>query len=126
MKLANGCRKTWLSSLLVCLIASSFCRIAEGQQGAAAEYERRGKLLLEQRNFPAAIQEFRSAVKSDSNSASAHVGLGTALRENGDLVGALIEFQAAVQLNPASPDAHYNLALALGQEGNLESAKSEL
>jgi Flp pilus assembly protein TadD len=59
-----------------------------------------GKRLLGAGDVEGAIAQFRSAINSEPNYASAHYQLGLALRQTGKTDEAKKEFQRAAQLDP--------------------------
>ena len=89
-------------------------------------YLARGKVAFEARRFADAAREFRKAVASKPDSATARINLGAALTQLGDRNGAIEQFEAALKLEPGRVNAHYNLALLLAGQNKHEQAISHL
>jgi Flp pilus assembly protein TadD len=82
----------------------------EKSQNQALQFENDGKNALMLGNFALAVEDFRSALKLNPDSAEAHSGLGIALLETGNLAEAVAELQKAIKLKPNSWEARYWLA----------------
>lgn len=76
-------------------------------------------------DWPAAIAEFRAALKYRPDYADALNLLGAGLTSTGDIGGAIVELRRATQLRPALAEAHFNLAIALEENDSLEEAAME-
>jgi Tfp pilus assembly protein PilF len=70
-------------------------------------------VLLEARQYGAAVDEFRAALELQPGSAEAHNNLGIALASQGKLGEASAQFQQALALRPDFEDASRNLASAV-------------
>jgi tetratricopeptide (TPR) repeat protein len=89
-------------------------------------YLARGKVAFEARRFADAVSEFRKAVASKPDSATARINLGAALTQVGDRNGAIEQFKEALRLEPGRVNAHYNLAVLFSGQGKHEQAISHL
>jgi tetratricopeptide (TPR) repeat protein len=89
-------------------------------------YLARGKMAFEARRYADAVNEFRKAIASKPDSATARINLGAALTQVGDMNGAIEQFKEALRLEPGRVNAHYNLALLLKGRGEHEQAISHL
>jgi tetratricopeptide (TPR) repeat protein len=85
-----------------------------------------GMGMLKKRNWRAAADEFRMAIKIDPQRAQAHDGLGLALARQGKPQEALAEYRRSLEIVPAYAEAHYNLGMALGEWGDPQQAMTEL
>src|ERR1700686_2138802 len=94
------------------LILCSADTSAQGTDDFASHHER-GVELLNEKDFPGAIVEFRAAIRLKPEDAIAHNNLGSALLVQGNTSGAISEIEEAIRLQPDLAGAHYNLALAL-------------
>jgi len=86
-------------------------------------HEMLGHLLIQKENYPAAVQQFRLALKSNPGGVGLHYELGKALL----LASAPIQeirqtFQEEVRLHPFHAASHYQLAELAFSEQDLESA----
>jgi tetratricopeptide (TPR) repeat protein len=75
------------------------------RETAKREHLKRGEELLAQKNYPAAILEFRSAQQLDDNLAAAYWGLSRAYEGNGDITEAITALRRTVELDPNNLDA---------------------
>ncbi len=81
-----------------------------------------GDVLVATNDLPAAINEYREALRQDPKLAAAQVGLGNVLAKKGDLNGAIVAYREAVRLDPKHASAHHNLGITLEEKGDLEGA----
>lgn len=79
-----------------------------------------------EKNIPAAIENYRTAVMMDSSYVSARNKLGTLLMEEGNLTAAEEQFRAALEWNPNAEGVHYNLSLILDVQGKPDEALAHL
>ncbi len=96
-----------------------------GTPDNAEEHRKKGVLLTQQRNYDAALAEFRLALRIMPDLDRAHLGLGAALQGKGDLEGAITEYRTVLARHPNNPDAHNNLGSALQQKGDVAAAIGE-
>ncbi len=85
-----------------------------------------GRRRLEARDFKAAEQAFREAVRLAPDFAQAHFWLGVALREQKDVKNAAASFRAAVRLQPRHAAAYERLGLCLEDLGDRSGAIAAL
>jgi Flp pilus assembly protein TadD len=74
-------------------------------------------------NRPAAIETFRSVVRSRPDHAAAHAALGAAYREAGSYVEARSALERAIELDTNDLRANYQLGLVYAKLGEKEAAK---
>ena len=110
--------------LAQCVLLSLVASVAMQGCGGPSEAEllESGKALLEKREVPAAIIQFKNALQKHPDSAQVRLWLGKALLESGDPVLAMVELRKAQELDPT--DEHIIPALAramllVGEEGKL-------
>jgi tetratricopeptide (TPR) repeat protein len=83
-----------------------------------------GRIAGEQKNLPAAIQNFRQSLAENPDNYDAAADLGTALDLSGRPEEALPFFQKALPAKPDNAVLHYNYGLALAQTGRLLEARA--
>jgi serine/threonine protein kinase/Tfp pilus assembly protein PilF len=80
----------------------------------AEEFLSRGSYLASQRNFDAAISDYRQAIALESNNPLAHNRLGMALLMKNQFAEAMQEFRTAIEQRGGNyPNAQFNLGYAL-------------
>ena len=72
-----------------------------------------GRLLLRQKDYAAAEQQFTNALARDPQSFAAMFGRASARESAGDLEGAAEDYLAAIKMNPSSAEANLRLGLCL-------------
>ena len=98
----------------------------ERNPGAWLARNNLGRVLLQERRFVEAAEQFREAVRIRPDSPEAHANLGNSLDEMGMAEEARGEYAAAIGIDPAFAGAHYNLGLSLLRAGRLDAAAAEL
>ncbi|HKT33310.1 MAG TPA: tetratricopeptide repeat protein [Nitrospira sp.] len=88
----------------------------------AEEHRKRGVLLTQEKNYDAALAEFRLALKIMPGLDRAHLGLGAALQGQGHIEEAIAEYRLFLDRHPNDPDGQNNLGSALQQKGDLAGA----
>jgi len=83
------------------------------------------ELYQRESQFPAAVQQFRAAVRSDPNSLTAHLGLSMALAQAGEFPEAIDEAHKCITLAPNQADPRYRLGFVLVRSGSPEAAIAE-
>ena len=73
----------------------------------AKQHYQHGMEFGEQKDWNAAIREFREVIRLVPNHAGAHFHLGDALRCAGDLDEAVAEFRVSLGLDPEDVDASW-------------------
>ncbi len=69
-----------------------------------------GDLYGRRKDYPRAIQEFKTAILLKPNYGDAYHNLGNAYAETGDINNALINYQKAIEFNPALWQSYQNIA----------------
>jgi tetratricopeptide (TPR) repeat protein len=69
----------------------------------AVHHVNRGRELILAGELDAALEQFRTAIAIDRDSAAAHLHIGIALKLQGDRVGARLSFERASVLDPKGP-----------------------
>jgi Flp pilus assembly protein TadD len=85
-----------------------------------------GKRMLDQGNYPQALEHFREATALLTNNAQAWNYLGLAYHYTGQVKPAEQAYQRALNLDHDLSEAHYNLGCLWLEENKFEAAKSEL
>lgn len=78
------------------------------------------------RDWPAALSEFRAAVRLNPKYTEAYHLLGTGLQETGARQAAMTVLQQGLQNDPGSPTLHLDFARALEENGDAGRAEQEL
>jgi putative PEP-CTERM system TPR-repeat lipoprotein len=99
--------------VLAVAIALAGCGGMSGEDLANA-----GKAAMKQRDYPAAVIQFKSALQKKPDSADFRLHLGLALLEAGDPVSALVELQKAQELQAPDDQVIPPLARALVAVGD--------
>jgi putative PEP-CTERM system TPR-repeat lipoprotein len=102
-----------LATLLSAALALAACGGKSGEELGAA-----GKAAMEQRDYAAAIIQFKSALQKEPESGDLRLQLGLALLEAGDPVSALVELQKAQELQVPDEKVIPPLARALVSVGD--------
>lgn len=88
--------------------------------------EARSFLLQQQRQYGAAAEALREAIRRDPNNYMPHLMLANLqLTQLDDLDGAVESYRKVLELNPRSSIARASLAQALVRKGDLEAARDE-
>ena len=95
--------------------------VASALRGAGA-FEARGMEALEARDWNAAVDNLRQAVRLAPSNAVTHLNLGTALSLAGDDAGARRELLEAVRLEPRLAKAHFGLGVLAQDAGQWSDA----
>jgi tetratricopeptide (TPR) repeat protein len=74
------------------------------------------------KQFDAAIDGYKQALKIEPDFAEAYCNMGIALKNKGDLDAAIDSYQKALKIKPDFADAYYNMGIALRDRGDLEAA----
>jgi len=77
-------------------------------------------------DVPAAIAEWKEAIRLDPKLADAYYSLGVTLWQSGDFPAAAEQLRSAIQLQPDYAEAHYTLGTVLKQMSKLPEAADEL
>ena len=113
--------KTQLTRLLIgAAVAASLLSGCGGK--SEADLTADGKQLLEKKDLPGAIIQFKSALQKQPDSGEARLFLGQALLESGDPVSAQVELRKALELQMSEEKVLPPLAramLAMGEQNKL-------
>ena len=74
------------------------------------------------RQFDAAINVYKQALKIKPDYAEAYNNMGIALKGNGALEAAIGSYKRALKIKPDYADAYYNMGNALQDKGNLQAS----
>lgn len=91
----------------------------EKKQVRVAAYFTRGVSLLEQGNYPEAIQQFTKALEIDPRDATAYHQRGLAYVEEADYELAIADFNQAIKINPKNAETYCQRAVAFQLRGDL-------
>ncbi len=86
----------------------------------------KGKKLLEQGNYAAAVEQFKTATTFLSTNAQAWNYLGVASQRAGQSADAVAAYQRALMLDRDLSEAHFNLGCLWLEQGKPADAKAEL
>jgi cellulose synthase operon protein C len=120
-QLSSPIRRPAPARLLVSLLAAAALMAACGGK-SGEELGAAGKALMAQRDYAAAVIQFKSALQKEPDSADLRLNLGLALLEAGDPVSALVELQKAQELQAPEDQVVPPLAramLSVGDEAKL-------
>ena len=95
---------------------------------AAKTAVERGKALLDEEDYPAAVAAFGEALRLDRKSVPAYIGRGTAYRCLGkpdQRDRALADFNEALRLDPKNSEAHRGRGAVYGSRKDFEKASTE-
>ncbi len=116
-------------SLFCCVVLVCFVMVGtlNAQNSLTAEqYVEQGNKLASQKQFDAAIESYKEAIKLNPNLASAYLGIGTAYGSVGRAGDAFEPMKTAVRLAPDNVLAHINLAVTLSNLRRYDEALAEL
>jgi tetratricopeptide (TPR) repeat protein len=106
---------------------------AFGQADKARQYFAKGYYMIDQRNYPMAIESFLKAIEIDSTGdcetgmkGKAHGELGYAYLRTGDTTKAAAYFDKSIALDPANPLPRQNKAVMLSMQKRNEEAYQTL
>ena len=74
------------------------------------------------KQYDAAIDSYKQALKIKPDYAEAHYNMGNALQEKGELDAAIDSFKQALKIKPDYAEAHNNMGVALQEKGELDAA----
>ena len=77
-------------------------------------------------DLPAAVAEWKEAIRLDPKLADAYYSLGVTLWQSGDFPGAAEQLRQAIQIRPDYAEAHYTLGTVLKQMNQLPEAAEAL
>jgi len=85
-----------------------------------------GSLLNGLGDIPAAMDQYREALRLEPDYAEAHNNLGAAYFQQGDYAQSIIHCRAALRGDPGMAAAHYNLGSSLVRIGKVDEGLAEL
>jgi tetratricopeptide (TPR) repeat protein len=105
-------------------ILASFREEGRGKEGNATSYAYRhlGELLIRDRQYSAALEQFRHALAADFTNVTNHIETARALALSEQYPEAIGEAKTAIGMDPNNSDAHYELGHALVRFGNADGA----
>jgi tetratricopeptide (TPR) repeat protein len=102
---------------------------AFGQADKARQYFGKGYYMIDQRNYPVAIESFLKAIESDSTGdcgtgmkGKAHGELAYAYLRSGDTTKAATYFDKSIALDPTNPFPRQNKAVMLSMQNRNDEA----
>jgi len=106
-------------------LAIDFFTASIEQNPAAADYNARGMVHLEQGEADLALRDFDAALGLDSNLATAYNGRGVAHKARGEHDLAIADFDAAIRLVPGYENAYVNRGVVWMAKGRLDKAMAD-
>ncbi len=111
-------------AVLVCFVMIS--TLSAQTSLTAEQYVEQGDKLAAKKQFDAAIESYKEAIKLNLNLVSAHLGIGAAYGNAGRTGDAFEPLKTAVRVAPDNPLTHINLAIALMNLRRYDEAFAEL
>ena len=74
------------------------------------------------KQYDAAIDSYKHAIKIKPDYAEAHYNMGVVLQEKGELDAAIDSYKQAIKIKPDYAEAHSNMGVALKDKGELDAA----
>lgn len=96
---------------------ADFSKALEQKYKPLDVYAIRWQAFYWQKNYDAALEDVRQALRIEPSNAYFHLALGDCHRGKNDFRGALAAYQKAAQLDQSNGDAHYFIALSHNQLG---------
>ena len=118
MAVRPGLRMLAVTTGLVLLILSGSCNASP--QAKEAKYLRRGAALLQKKDYPRALLEFKNAISAMPGAAEPHYQTGMAYLGSGDFPSAVAAFRKATELNPEHQQAQLKVAQLMTTSENRE------
>ena len=115
--------KNLAGKICVCLLA--FTVVLGGCTPAGPRALLRGERLLNEGQYPEAVEQLKQAVQLQSTNALAWNYLGLACHYAGDMTNAVQAYQQALKLNRDLVETHFNLGCLWLEQNRLENAKAE-
>ncbi|MCK0103369.1 tetratricopeptide repeat-containing sulfotransferase family protein [Pseudohalocynthiibacter sp. F2068] len=97
-------------------------QMLEQYRNSATLYNVLGAANAGLRQFDAAIDSYKQALKIKPDYAEAYSNMGNALRNKGDIDSAIDSYKQALKIKPDYAEAYSNLGNALKNKGDLEAA----
>ncbi|MEI9963083.1 MAG: tetratricopeptide repeat protein [Limisphaerales bacterium] len=113
------------SDSLRCNWFSDTCPFLSGCTPPGPRALLKGKKLVDHGNYPAAVEQLKTATSLLPNNAQAWNYYGVALQGAGQPTDAVIAYQRALTLNRDLMEAHYNLGLLWLEQNKPDAAKAE-
>jgi tetratricopeptide (TPR) repeat protein len=104
---------------------SIIARMPISDENVQWSYILMGNVYGDRKEFIEAEENYRTALKINSNNATAHSNLGLVLMGQGKVEQAFAEYELAMKIDPLSAVPHNNLGLALSEEGKIDAAIAE-
>src|SRR3954451_10854162 len=83
---------------------------------------RRGRALVNSKDYPQAIDSFNRAIEIDPGYAPAYYGRGVAQFNQGEWDRAIADFTEAIRLDPTDARARYDRGVAYSRTGDYDQA----
>ena len=111
-----------LLGAVVILVLVAFFLI---EKRAPESLTRKGKSLVNSKDYPGAIEAFNRAIEIEPSYAPAFHGRGVAFARQGDMERALADFDEAIRLDPAHARAYLDRGKIHQQKGDAAKALSD-
>ncbi len=107
------------------LLKERLAKFESTVKGTAEEHNIEGARLLEEGNYSAAAEEFKTAVTLDPTFSDGYYNLGKVYSQLGNYTEAEANYQKAIELSPDNARYHYNLAIVYSKINQLEKSEKE-
>ena len=101
-------------------------KLSVSPEERAIAYSMCGVSALVSRSYPAAIELFDRAVKSNKNESLAFTGRGATRMAMGDTNGAIADYSEAIRLNPSDADAYLSRSEVYRTSGDDKKASADI
>ena len=115
----------WAGVLVLVLIAAAPFGLRYLDRLAADAATRNGMALVNQKQYPEAIEAFNHAIKIDPEHAPAYHGRGVAYLNQGNLDQALIDLNEAIRLDPNDARALYHRGVVYFRTKNFDQSLAD-
>src|SRR5262245_45470617 len=111
----------WFALALVAVAGIAGCN--RSPEGKSAEYLKTGKRLMQNRDMPRAILQFRNAVQAMPRNPEAHYQLSLAYLAVANFNDGILELRKTLDLNPKHAGAQLKMAQLMVESGDEETFK---
>ena len=107
--------------IIAIMLASSF-HGKNGHAGTALDAFRRGKSLMEKKDFDSAISAMSEAIRAEPATAAFYCGRADAYAAKREFDNAIADYTEAIRLNPKNAGAYSGRGYAYGAKGDFDKA----